>query len=268
VELETTPATAERAAGNVALVKAMFDHGQRIGAIAAWVEIHAERQWLALGYDTWDALCADHFDGHRIALPAADRREAVAGLRSAGLSTRAIASVVGASRETVRRDLDSGDTNVSPVPVSGLDGKTYPPARTDGGQETLPEHTWNTHVYQPQIHLENTMSETEQQLLHQWETTSRGIVINMSRDGHPRLWAWAQDNGVAVRIDRRTEWGNPFEIPGDGDRAAVLAAYLTHYLPHKPSLLTRIGELRGKILGCWCHPERCHGHILLDQASR
>jgi transposase len=266
--LETTHAAAERAAGNVALVKAMFVHGQRIGAIDAWIEIHAERQWLALGYHSWDELCADHFDGHRIALPAPERREAVAGLRDAGMSTRAIASVVGVSDFTVRQDLKSGAMDHAPE-VRGLDGKTYStakPAAVTG--EVLTAAEWQQHVDEPQTRAENLMTAEEQHLLNTYENSRRGLVINMSRDGHPHLWEWAQLNGVAVRIDRRTDWGNPFEIPGDGDRHQVIRAYMRHYLPNKPSLLGRLPELRGKILGCWCHPEPCHGHILLDEAWR
>lgn len=55
----------------------------------------------------------------------------VAMLSSTGMSTRAIAPVVGTTRETVRRDIAAAtDTNVSvdEVPaetVTGLNGKTY-----------------------------------------------------------------------------------------------------------------------------------------------
>ena len=44
------------------------------------------------------------------------------------MSNRSIADVVGVSRETVNRDMNSGDTNVPPEPrpVIGQDGKTYP----------------------------------------------------------------------------------------------------------------------------------------------
>jgi hypothetical protein len=32
-------------------------------------------------------------------------------------------------------------------------------------------------------------------------------------------------------------------------------------------LINDIEELRGKHLGCWCAPEPCHGHILLECLS-
>jgi hypothetical protein len=94
------------------------------------------------------------------------------------------------------------------------------------------------------------------------------IVISMRAGVHPHLYAWAEKRGLMVRIDRRTEWGNPFEIPGDGDRDTVIAAYRDYYLPHKPSLLATLPKLRGRALGCWCAPEACHGDVLKEWAER
>ncbi len=94
------------------------------------------------------------------------------------------------------------------------------------------------------------------------------IVISMRADGHLSLQRWADDAGLFVRIDRRTDWGNPFETPNDGDRSTVIANYAAHYLPYKPSLLSRLDELHGKALGCWCAPEPCHGDILKGMAER
>jgi len=30
------------------------------------------------------------------------------------------------------------------------------------------------------------------------------------------------------------------------------------------TLLESLGELKGKVLGCWCHPAPCHGHDLVQ----
>lgn len=94
------------------------------------------------------------------------------------------------------------------------------------------------------------------------------VVANMRKGADEALLAWAKAEGRFVRVDRRTPWGNPFEISGDGDRDTVCAAFDEHYLPFKPSLLRRLPTLRGKVLGCWCHPERCHGHTIAEAASR
>jgi hypothetical protein len=92
-------------------------------------------------------------------------------------------------------------------------------------------------------------------------------VVVSQRGEHARLIDWATERDLFVRIDRRTEWGNPFEMPADGDRATVILAFESHYLPHKPSLLDRLDELRGKALGCWCAPEPCHGDVLATWAE-
>lgn len=100
------------------------------------------------------------------------------------------------------------------------------------------------------------------------EVIAGRTVVASLRGQHANLIDWAEDQGLYVRIDRRTDWGNPFELPADGDRATVIDAYERHYLPHKPSLLSRLGTLRGKVLGCWCAPEACHGDVLKRWAER
>jgi hypothetical protein len=39
-------------------------------------------------------------------------------------------------------------------------------------------------------------------------------------------------------------------------------------LPTQPDLMARLPELKGKVLGCWCAPEACHGDILSEFANR
>lgn len=95
-----------------------------------------------------------------------------------------------------------------------------------------------------------------------------GETIVVSLRSHQHLIRWAEANGVFERIDRRTRWGNPFELPTDGDRDAVIAKYRDHYLPHKPGLIADLPDLRGRVLGCWCHPEACHGDVLAERADR
>jgi len=95
----------------------------------------------------------------------------------------------------------------------------------------------------------------------------RTVVVSL-RGHHDNLIAWAEQEGRYVRIDRRTEWGNPFEMPADGDRDTVIRNYAVHYLPHKPSLLNKLDTLRGKALACWCAPEPCHGDVLVELIER
>lgn len=96
----------------------------------------------------------------------------------------------------------------------------------------------------------------------------RCVVANMHDDADMALLAWAEAEGLFVRIDRRSEWGNPFEMPDDGERAEVVGKFSKFYLPYKDGLLARMPSLRGKVLGCWCHPEECHGHFIAEIVNR
>jgi len=88
------------------------------------------------------------------------------------------------------------------------------------------------------------------------------VVAHMKDDEH--LIRWAQFAGVYQRIDRKSDWGNPFVLPEDGDRDTVCDSFAV-YLERKPSLLKKLPELKGKVLGCWCHPERCHGEEIIKR---
>jgi len=117
-------------------------------------EVHA-----ALGFASWTAYLAATFADQPMVLPTAERREIVGLLAAEGMSTRAIAPIVGASKSAVDRDRQVSrtgtpaprhvdtktgeitetagageaptragfreDTSPAPVPVTGLDGKTY-----------------------------------------------------------------------------------------------------------------------------------------------
>ncbi|MCA1366473.1 DUF4326 domain-containing protein [Bradyrhizobium sp. BRP14] len=75
------------------------------------------------------------------------------------------------------------------------------------------------------------------------------------------LIAYAKDRGLVVRIDRQTDWGNPFEMADEGERDLVCERYES-YVRANPELMARVPSLKGKLLLCWCHPRRCHGDTL------
>jgi hypothetical protein len=98
------------------------------------------------------------------------------------------------------------------------------------------------------------------------------VLATYATDEHKKpldgaLIRWAEANDLLVRIDRQSDWGNPYEIPKDGDRATVIESFRDYYLPRKYSLLKRIPELKGKVLACWCYPEPCHGDVLVEMAN-
>lgn len=76
-----------------------------------------------------------------------------------------------------------------------------------------------------------------------------------------------QFNEYDVFIGRPSKWGNPFKI-GEGKytREQALEKF-DEWIVGQADLLDDIEELRGKILGCYCKPERCHGDTLLQIAN-
>lgn len=77
-----------------------------------------------------------------------------------------------------------------------------------------------------------------------------------------------------VYIGRPSKWGNPFSHKegtlaefGVASRDAAVDAYTT-WVMAQPELLADLHELRGKTLGCWCKPKRCHGDVLARLADR
>jgi hypothetical protein len=70
-----------------------------------------------------------------------------------------------------------------------------------------------------------------------------------------------------VRIDRATDWGNPFAIGRDGTREEVIAKFRTWFMGEVAMMQRAKRELRGKVLGCWCSPKACHGDVLAEIAN-
>ena len=74
----------------------------------------------------------------------------------------------------------------------------------------------------------------------------------------------------AVRIDRRTIWGNPFVVGRDGTRAQVIARYradLWRRIRAGEIALEEVAALNGRDLACHCAPLPCHGEVLARAAA-
>lgn len=69
-----------------------------------------------------------------------------------------------------------------------------------------------------------------------------------------------------VYIGRPGPWGNPYVIGKDGTREEVITKYEKSLTISKKERIKR--ELKGKVLGCWCHPHACHGDVLARIANR
>jgi hypothetical protein len=140
------------------LLTSMTEQTNKVVAILE--EAQTNEDHTALGYASWTAYVAGEYKGLLAELNRAQRRVAVGELTAAGMSTRAIAGVVGTSQKTVVKDLQvipevspdhddvdredhvarEDDLDVAlgdiqtflgehPVPtdrkVTGMDGKTY-----------------------------------------------------------------------------------------------------------------------------------------------
>lgn len=81
-----------------------------------------------------------------------------------------------------------------------------------------------------------------------------------------------------VYIGRGSKWGNPFTHITDkpttakfivASREEAIQKYKEWLLEGEGKwLLEHLHELKGKTLGCWCHPKACHGDVLLELANR
>lgn len=106
---------------------------------------------VALGYKSWTAYLSDVLSDEPLRLAREERRELVTKLADEGLTTRAIAPVVGVSHQTVANDLEAESTvknltveaDPKPEPVvretTGLDGKVRVSATA--GQVRKPKRT-------------------------------------------------------------------------------------------------------------------------------
>jgi hypothetical protein len=83
----------------------------------------------------------------------------------------------------------------------------------------------------------------------------------------PSLVVHCKKGRYDVYIGRPSEWGNIFEIGKDGTREEVIEKY-RQWVVQQPHLMAKIKELKGKVLGCWCHPKLCHGDVLVELANK
>lgn len=63
-----------------------------------------------------------------------------------------------------------------------------------------------------------------------------------------------------------SKWANPFTVVKAGSVEKAVALFESYLLKNE-ELMASIGELRGKVLGCWCKPGPCHGDVLAKLAN-
>lgn len=60
-----------------------------------------------------------------------------------------------------------------------------------------------------------------------------------------------------------SDWANPFTVKECGSNRQACEKYESWLRSERPDLIERLPELQGKVLGCWCKPEDCHGDVLV-----
>ena len=70
-----------------------------------------------------------------------------------------------------------------------------------------------------------------------------------------------------VYIGRPSPWGNPFAIGPDGDRNQVCDKFEALHRGDEAFKRRVREQLRGRRLGCFCKPLRCHGDCLARVAD-
>lgn len=92
---------------------------------------------------------------------------------------------------------------------------------------------------------------------------------NLNKLGFRDLEHWLEDgnhiyigrNNCYVKGAKGSIWKNPFSVKKFG-RDGCLIQY-EEYLRKNKKLMDNLSSLKGKVLGCWCAPEGCHGDILV-----
>jgi hypothetical protein len=109
------------------------------------------------------------------------------------------------------------------------------------------------------------------------ETKVVNVKVKYIRPAYADLEKWMENPDhvyigrpgiVFIRGERfpktkdRFDWGNPFK---DGDNCLVRYEEWLRKKIEKESFTEfteELKKLKGKTLGCWCKPERCHGDVL------
>lgn len=126
-DMEQAQSTVEQARSRAERIRAGLDSLHLTQMDIA--DAYRARDWTTLGYDTWESYVGAEFVGAKLRVPREERRELVSTLRTAGMSTRAIAAATGVSAGTVNSDARSTVQNRTvddtPATVTGVNGKTY-----------------------------------------------------------------------------------------------------------------------------------------------
>ena len=223
-------------------------------------ELDRRKGWKALGYRSFAACCMAEFPELHARtiqkqLAAAQVEASLKDLRPAGhhlkigdIPEKHLRPLVSVKND--EETLVAAYEKAQEIADEENKGKLTEAIVTRAVEEVKPEYEWS-------------QSELDRKAIAEAGGT---VVANMHQDSDRALLHWAKSTNRFTRIDRSSDWGNPFEMPADGNRDTVCDSYEI-FFPRKFSLHNRLDELRGKVLGCWCYPQRCHGDYLVNKVQ-
>lgn len=105
------------------------------------------------------------------------------------------------------------------------------------------------------------------------------VKVKFIRPQYQNLKEWVQDKNN-VYIGRRgivfiegkrfpnenSIFANPFKIKKNQNREEVIKKYELHIrikIKENPNLKKILINMKDKNIGCWCHPDPCHGDVLI-----
>jgi hypothetical protein len=108
--------------------------------------------------------------------------------------------------------------------------------------------------------------------MNQGDKTTKVVNVhkpNLIKMGYKDMGEWVKDpnnvyigrNNPYIEGATGSKYQNTFKVDKYG-RDRCLELY-EQSIRSNPTLMNQIEELRGKTLGCWCHPLGCHGDILI-----
>jgi len=95
------------------------------------------------------------------------------------------------------------------------------------------------------------------------QNTSTNLFSTNGEDGQYGRVVHCKKEPYDIYIGRGSIWGNPYVIGKDGSRHDVIEKYRNWLVFDAGHLHSKLKELKGKTLACWCSPKACHGDVLI-----
>lgn len=169
------------------------------------------------------------------------------------------------------------------IPIEAVDGKGWTHTTT-GKLSDLQFARANRNQATPNpawvVPIERRTAADVNQMLHM-HARDAGWAKGRDTSGDPeptlnlrqRSTWMAVQNGEAIRIDRKTEWGNPVPLRDRNDpverreNIEEYRSYLANAIDSGKIDIERLAKLDGRKLACHCAPEPCHGGPLSQAAK-